>query len=70
MLMSAFDKKSQCSEFHFRSKVISLKFLYMNAATQITSSTDEHDKTIIFIIFTDCTKFHLMLKQTFNDIES
>ncbi len=67
---SASDEKSQCSEFHFRSKVISLKFLYVNAATQITSSTDEHNKTIIFITFTDSTTFRLMLKQTFDDIES
>ncbi len=51
-------------------KVISLKFLYVNAATQITSSTDEHDKTIIFVTYINCTTFHLMLKQTFNDIES
>ena len=67
---SAFDEKSQCSEFHFRSKVISLKFLYVNAATQITFSTDERDRTIIFITFTDCTMFHLTFKQTFDDIES
>jgi len=67
---SASDEKSQCFEFYFRLKVISLKFLYMNAATQITSSTDEHDKTVIFVTYTDCTMFHLMLKQTFDDIES
>ena len=67
---SASDEKSQCSEFHFRLKVINLKFLYMNAATQITSSTDEHNRTVIFITSTDCTTFHLILKQTFNDIES
>ncbi len=67
---SAFDEKSQCSEFYFRSKVISLKFLYMNAVTQITSSTDERNKTIIFITSTDCTTFRLTLKQTFDDIES
>ena len=63
---SASDEKSQCSEFHFRSKVISLKFLYVNAATQITFSTDDHDKIVIFVTYTDC----LTLKQTFDDIES
>ncbi len=67
---SAFDEKSQCSEFHFKLKVINLKFLYMNAVTQITSLIDKNDKTVIFITYTDCTTFHLMLKQTFNDIES
>ncbi len=67
---SAFDEKSQCFKFHFRSKFISLKFLYVNAATQITSSTDERDKTVIFITSTDCTMFRLMFKQTFNDIKS
>ncbi len=35
---SASDEKSQCFEFHFRLKFISLKFLYVNAATQITLS--------------------------------
>ncbi len=67
---SASDEKSQCSEFHFRLKVISLKFLYVNAATQITFSIDEHNKTVIFITSTDCTTFRLMLKQTFDDIEN
>jgi len=67
---SASDEESQCSEFYFRLKFISLKFLYVNAATQITFSTDEHNRTVIFITFTDCTTFRLMLKQTFNDIES
>jgi hypothetical protein len=67
---SASDEKSQCSEFHFRSKFISLKFLYKNAATQIIFSTDEHDKKIIFVTSTDCTTFHLMLKHVSNDIES
>ncbi len=67
---SAFDEKSQCSEFYFKLKVISLKFLYMNAVTQITSLIDECNKTIIFITFTDCTTFHLTFKQTFNDIKS
>jgi len=67
---SASDEKSQCSEFHFRLKVISLKFLYVNATTQITSSINEHNRTVIFIIFTDCTTFCLTLKQTFDDIES
>ncbi len=67
---SASDEKSKCSEFHFRSKVISLKFLYVNAAIQITFSTDEHNKTIIFITYINCTTFHLTFKQTFDDIES
>jgi len=67
---SASDKKSQCFEFYFKLKVISLKFLYVNAATQITFSIDEHDRTIIFITYTNCTTFRLTFKQTFNDIES
>ncbi len=63
---SASDEKSQCFEFHFRLKVINLKFLYVNAVTQITFSTDEHDKIVIFITYTNCLTF----KQTFDDIES
>jgi len=67
---SAFDEKFQCFEFHYRLKFINLKFLYENAVTQITSSTDECNKKVIFIIFTDCTTFHLMLKHVSNDIKS
>ncbi len=34
---------------------------------QVNILTDERDKIIIFITTTDCTSFHLTLKQTFND---
>jgi len=34
---------------------------------QVNISIDERNKTVIFIIITNFTTFHLMLKQTFND---
>ncbi len=34
---------------------------------QVDILIDERNKTVIFVIITDCTSFHLMLKQTFND---
>jgi len=39
----------------------------MQYLSQVNISTDERDRTVIFVTITNCTSFRLMLKQTFND---
>ncbi len=39
----------------------------MQYLSQVNISIDERDRTVIFVTTTDCTSFHLTLKQTFHD---
>ncbi len=52
----------QVSAYEFDNENSQMQYL-----SQVNISTDERDRTVIFVTTTDCISFRLMFKQTFND---